>query len=76
MTDEVEIDEPVVYTVRDMIGFAMDKKPLEFQAAFDDVIGRRAEDAVDSFKQELGKTVFNPELLPDAEEEDNGEEFE
>lgn len=65
----------------DLVNFALDKKPVEFQQAFDDVVTDRISVAVDARKQEIARGIFGGpqevetiEAPPQEEEETDGEE--
>lgn len=73
---DIERDERIT----DLIGFAVDKKPSEFQQTFNDIVTDRLAHAIDTWKQDLAKDVFNepPEETeePETVEVDNEPEEE
>lgn len=58
-------------TTTDLIGLAIDKNPVEFASAFDDILRQKQEAALEATKIELARTVYGEEPVED--EEDFGE---
>jgi hypothetical protein len=55
--------------ITDLIGYAVNKNPVEFQQTFNDLVTDRLAVAVDARKQELAKTIFADEPVADADSE-------
>lgn len=55
------------YTPADIVNFALAKDGVNLASAFDQLVGSRVVDAIQSKKQELASTTFNE--LPDTEDE-------
>jgi hypothetical protein len=55
------------FKTSDIISFAIQQKPIEFENAFKALIHDKLVDAVDMKKQEIAKSLFNPQY----EEEDD-----
>lgn len=60
------------YETSDLVGFALDQKPDEFKAAFNDVIADRIAHALEVKKQEVATNYFNSS--EETEQENNTEE--
>jgi thioredoxin-like negative regulator of GroEL len=56
------------YGIEDMISAAVLQKPIEFEAAFNDIIIDRIRDAVEAKKIEVAQQLYNYE--PEAENDD------
>jgi ribonuclease E len=54
-------------TTTDLIGLAIDKNPVEFASAFDDILRQKQESALEAHKIELAKTIYGDE--PEDEDE-------
>jgi hypothetical protein len=44
--------------INDLIGFAVNKKPVEFQNTFNDIVTDRLAQAVDAHKEVVAKKIF------------------
>lgn len=71
--------------ILDLIKYANEGKPVDFSAAYSEIIGQKTVDAIDQIKQNIAMTMFNepesqadlPEVEPQTEiETDNGESYE
>lgn len=60
------------YETSDLVGFALDQKPDEFKAAFNDVIADRIAHALEVKKQEVATNYFTSS--EETEQENNTEE--
>ena len=60
-------------TIQDLISTSFEQKPLEFQDAFNSLIGARIADAIDNKKVEVAQTMFGGEQ-PETEIESDTEE--
>ena len=58
------------YTTSDLLQHAIDKKPLEFETALDDILKHKLADRIDAYKQELAGSIYG------SSEDDNDEEYE
>jgi hypothetical protein len=69
------------YDVTNLVVSAIEQKPLDFEAAFNDLIVDRIRTAVEDKKIEIAKQMYNyepevePEEYDDAETEENEEEI-
>ena len=75
------MNEDDKYSIRDLIGFGIEQKPIEFASAFDSLIADRISAAVDDRKQQLAQTVFSagpedPDEEDDTDWDDDDLEFE
>lgn len=61
---EIERDERIA----DLIGYAVNQNPIEFQQTFNDIVTDRLAQAVDARKIELAQNVFKD--APEADEEE------
>lgn len=62
------MSEDQTNTVKDLIKYSYEQKPMEFQQAFNDIITDRIAASVENRKMELAQTVFNdpePEIETD-----------
>lgn len=59
---EIERDE----RIGDLIGYAANQNPVEFQQTFNDIVADRLVQAIDARKQELAQNIFND--VPDEVE--------
>jgi len=58
-------------TTTDLIGLAIEKNPIEFASAFDDILRQKQEAALEATKIELAKSVYgNEEPIEDENEVD------
>ena len=81
--DEVEVDETPEETpedeamygpgVADLVGNALEQKPLEFQQTFNDLLQQRIADAVETRKVELAAGLAGAHDETDETEVDDGE---
>lgn len=59
------------YTIKDMVGFAVQSNPNQLATAFDQVIGPKIAKALDDKKVEVAQRYFNPsQQEPEAEEQE------
>lgn len=58
--------------ISDLIGFAINGNPVEFQGTFNDIVADRLAVAVDARKTEVAKNIFNdaPEEIEPEEDKD------
>jgi hypothetical protein len=78
------MDNEQEVSVQDLISLSYDQKPVEFQDAFNSLIGDKIAQAVQDKKMELAQSVFNPAGPDDhgdddddnAEVEDEFDDFE
>ena len=68
-------DEPNKYGVYDLVTSALEQKPLEFEAAFNDLVIDRIRDAVESKKVQIAQQMYGYEP-PEEFETDDNDEFE
>lgn len=62
------------YNIDDLLGFSLEKKPVEFKDAFDSILGDKILDKIEARKEQLAKTMFNPPVEePELEDEGNEE---
>lgn len=47
------------YNISDLVISAIEKKPVEFEDAFNNIIVDRISDAVENRKMEIAQTMFN-----------------
>ena len=47
--------------VIDLVSYVNDSRPVDFSAAVHDIIGQRALEAVNQYKQEVARSMFGPE---------------
>ncbi len=59
------------YTTSDLIVSAIEQKPLDFEAAFDDLIVGKLQSAIEAKKIEIAQQMYNydPETEQEYEEE-------
>jgi len=58
--------------IHDLLGLAIDKSPVDFADKFSSIIGQRAADAIEAYKQDLAQSLYGQ-----VEDNDEGdEEFE
>jgi hypothetical protein len=57
-------------TTTDLIGLAIEKNPVEFASAFDDILRQKQEAALEATKIELAKSVYGNEEPIEDENED------
>jgi hypothetical protein len=64
------------YTLDDLLISAAEQKPVEFEAAFNDLVVDRIRDRVEARKVEIAQQLYNyePEQEPEAEQEPEYEE--
>lgn len=62
------------FTTDDMIGYAIEKKPEDFKAAFNDIMVDKIAAAIDAKKQEVASNYFNDEEASEEELETETEE--
>ncbi len=62
------------YAIEDIITAIKNKEPIEVEKAFSDVLSDKLKGALDTRKQELAKSVFNPS--DESENEDSDDEAE
>ena len=63
--------------INDLIDFAIDKKPVEFQQTFNDIVTDRLAQAIDDRKVDIATHMFNePEDVEPKEVDDTPEEEE
>lgn len=59
-------------TTTDLIGLAIDQKPVDFAAAFDEILQQKAADALEAHKVELANSIYGgPET---SDDDDIGDE--
>ena len=60
------------YKTSDIISFAIQQKPIEFENAFKTLIHDKLVDAIDMKKQEISKSLFNAQydIEDDVEDDD------
>lgn len=60
------------YTTSDLLQHAIDKKPLEFGGALDDILKHKLADRIDAYKQELAGSIYgsSEDEYDDGEDED------
>jgi hypothetical protein len=56
--------------IMDLIGYAVNQNPVEFQQTFNDIVTDRLAQAVDDRKQEIAQAMFADEPVADAQGED------
>jgi len=64
--------------IADLIAYALDAKPLEFQNTFNDIVTDRLVQAVSDQKTEIAATIFDDPVTPSDEvtvekEEEDGQ---
>lgn len=60
--------------IKDLLDFAVNKKPVEFQSAFNDIMSERISDAIETRKVEIAQSLYSEnveEADPDDTEEDS-----
>lgn len=57
--------------ISDLIGFALDGKPVEFQNTFNDIVSDRLTVAVDARKTEVAQSVFSDAPAEEIEQEED-----
>lgn len=63
--------------VADLINFSSNQKPLEFAAAFKEILQDKVAAAIDTRKMEIASRMFNaPEAEDDVEEQETDSESE
>jgi hypothetical protein len=75
------MDNETTYSVRDLVKYSYEQKPVEFEQAFNSLLGDKIALAVDAKKLEVAQSTFNAyseedintEQDSDTEEEINGE---
>jgi hypothetical protein len=60
------------YTTSDLIVSAIEQKPFDFEAAFDDLIVGKLQSAIEAKKVEIAQQMYNYD--PETEDYDNSEE--
>ena len=68
-------DQNHKYDVYDLLTYALDQKPLEFQAAFTQIMGDRTLDALDDARAEIAQSLFGAPEVDDVENEDSIDQF-
>jgi hypothetical protein len=63
------------YNVMDLINYAVDQKPLEFERSFAQILQDRAREAIELKKAEMAASLFN-DTLPDDDTDWNNEDDE
>lgn len=66
------MDNETKYSVMDLINFAHEQKPIDFEQAFGSLIGDKLTDAINNKKLELASSLVNN----NDEEEYDDEEYE
>ena len=59
-------------TTTDLIGLAIDKNPVEFASAFDEIVKEKAAAALQAHKVELANSVYGS---PETAESDDDDDF-
>lgn len=54
--------------IKDMINSVLDKNPMEFSAAFDDVLRQRIVSAVEDHRQVIAQSIYGESLDEDDED--------
>jgi hypothetical protein len=62
MTDHIE-------AIKNMINYAVQEKPLDFQSSFDSLIHDRIGDSINNRKIEVAQSMFRSEETPNETEE-------
>lgn len=57
-------------TTTDLIGLAIDKNPVDFAAAFDDIVREKATAALEAHKIELAQSVYGSNEVESDDEDD------
>ena len=57
-------------TTTDLIGLAIDKNPVDFAAAFDDIVREKASAALEAHKIELAQSVYGSNEVESDDEDD------
>lgn len=52
-------------TTTDLLGFAIDRDPIDFASAVDDLLRQKAVDALDARRVELAKSIYGSEEAAD-----------
>jgi len=68
-------DEPNKYDLDDLLNSAVAQKPIEFEAAFSDLVIDRIRDAVENKKIEIAQQMYGYEPPEEFETDDNDNEF-
>jgi len=56
----------IEYTLADLVKFSSEKKPTEFNSAFNSLMAGRVQAEVESRKLEIAQTMFNPQNKGEA----------
>lgn len=63
-------------TSDDLINFAIDKNPIDFASAFDDIMREKTLEALEAKKVELAHSIYGNDDTDEDLEDDGSEEFE
>lgn len=62
------------YELQDLVNAALEQKPLDFEAAFGDLLVSRLHNKINDKKLEIAQQLFNPHYGEDADEDLEQEE--
>lgn len=70
------MDDETAYTVTDLLSFAYDQKPIDFENAFKSVMADKMVAAIDAKKLEIASSLYSSTEETDEEETVEADEIE
>lgn len=61
--------------INDLVGFAIDKNPVEFTESFNDILSSKIEEAVNARRVELAQSLYSEDADDDAVDSDDDFEY-